>query len=124
MFTTQCSCRTPSANTLVQSRSISLEHWYFWSIPEDFGFVQTRTMKHTPAQLAKHIRQSLKTQPAYLNHQLNRIRIISARSTKDGALLVKVMQNDGKTAWVNVRQDHSITVFAGTAMEELLTLSK
>ena len=76
-------------------------------------------------QLAKDIRASLKTQPAYLNQQLSRTRIYDARSTRDGGLLVKVVskRSPDVLVWINVG-DQSISIFAGTVMEELLTLPR
>lgn len=79
--------------------------------------------------VAKDIRDSLKHQPAYLNQQLNRARIYDAKAKRDGTLQVKLVQHTpgqlghGRVAWVTVRSDQSVSIYAGTVMEELLTVN-
>jgi hypothetical protein len=76
-------------------------------------------------RLAKDIRESLKTQHAYLNQSDNtRTRIYDAKATRDGRLMVKVVQHrpaqlgHGKVAWWEVQDNESVTIYAATAMEE------
>jgi hypothetical protein len=72
--------------------------------------------------IAKDIRDSLAHQPAYLNQQLERIRIVDAKAKRDGRLMVKVIQN-ARVAWLVVRPDQSVSIFTATPMEELLTVA-
>jgi hypothetical protein len=81
-------------------------------------------MKNT--QLAKDIRESLKSQHAYLNQPAlgTRTRIYDATAKRDGSVSVKVIQHSpaalghGKVAWWTVQPNESITIYAGTLMEE------
>lgn len=79
-------------------------------------------------QIAKDIRESLKTQHAYIIRDGKQARVYGARTTKDGALLVKIVIHNpgtlhhGSIAWVNVGMSDLVRIYAGTAMEEMLTV--
>lgn len=76
--------------------------------------------------MAKDIRESLKTQHAYLNQPAlgTRTRIYDATAKRDGSLSVKVVQSrpgalgHGKVAWWTVQGNESVTIYAATVMEE------
>jgi hypothetical protein len=81
-------------------------------------------------QLAKEIRASLATQPAFLNRanarmgQPKRTRVYDAVTKRDGTFRLKVIAHtpgefgNGKILWIAPQAGDSITIFAGTAMEE------
>lgn len=84
----------------------------------------------------KAIRESLKTQPAYLNRskprmsQAQRTRVYDARCHRDGTLEVKLLSQNRNTAnnrligsglcWVPLEAGDSISIYGGTPMEEVL----
>ena len=71
----------------------------------------------TNKALAKDIRQSLNHQPAYLDNIEGRKRVYDAVCNKTGALHVKVYAY-GDPLWLEVGPTDSVTIYAGTVMEE------